>query len=394
MTSEQLQLQLATRRLLAQRLAELVAQLPEPPAPDAARAVADARDLGWLELGLPESVGGAGGLGELALVHEELGRGLAPSLVTSMTLAARLVLHCTPGRTRDDLLAGLAAGSVTATPALDVFGDQPATGLPVVAVSRGGLRLDGQVSHVVDADTADQLLVAARDGDGRVQLLQVARASPGVHVALQDGFCDLPVATLGFDEVELPGSQRLEGDAVAALRALRVEALLLSAARSVGGGRAVLARTVDHVATRQQFGRAIGTFQAVQHQLATAATALDAAGLAVAQAAAELEAAGAQLAQAPEAALRAVARTAGVAALAAGAAFTDATLMAHQLHGGMGFVLDSPLHLWSARAAGDPTAPGGRARVLDVLSQGLGLTPDAFEVRPHHREAGASTGAA
>jgi alkylation response protein AidB-like acyl-CoA dehydrogenase len=85
---------------------------------------------------------------------------------------------------------------------------------------------------------------------------------------------------------------------------------------------------------------------------------------------------------------------AALAGLAATEAFADATLVAHQLHGGMGFVLDSPLHLWSARAVADPTAPRSRRQLTAVLASALGLSGDEVRLAPDHRGtplAGAAT---
>ena len=162
----------------------------------------------------------------------------------------------------------------------------------------------------------------------------------------------------------------------AALRLARSEIAVLAAARQLGGGRAVLERTIEHVKTREQFDRAIGTFQAVQHQLADVATDLDAVGLAVAQAAWAVDAA-----LAPDERCR----LADIAALTASTAFRRATLVAHQLHGGMGFVLDSPLHLWSARAIDDPTVPMSHRDLLDDLAAASGITADAIAAPADHR---------
>jgi alkylation response protein AidB-like acyl-CoA dehydrogenase len=161
---------------------------------------------------------------------------------------------------------------------------------------------------------------------------------------------------------------------VDALAAARRDGVILAAARALGGGRAVLERTVDHVRTRHQFGVSIGTFQAVQHQLSDVATALDAAGLAVARAAWSVQT-GLDAAEAV-----------AVAALAATEAFASATLVAHQLHGGMGFVLDSPLHLWSARAVSDPTAPRARRDLLDALADAVGIRAEGIRVAPQHHQ--------
>ena len=359
LSPEQQQLQDATRRLLAARLDAVVARLPEPPVHDSREALQDARDLGWLGLGLPEDVGGAGDFRDLALVHEELGRGLAPSLVTSLTVAARLLLH---GNVTHPLLAHLAAGDEVVVPAL---GD----------VTLTGSRLSGSVRHVADARAASQLLVAARDS-GSVQLLLVPVS--GALLTDEPSASDTTACRVDLEDA---AGEVVSTDARAALDRVQVEAIVLAAARAVGGGRAVLARTVEHVRTRHQFDRPIGTFQAVQHQLADVATALDAAGLAVARAAWAVDQSPADL----EAA-------AAVAGLAAGEAFAHATLTAHQLHGGMGFVLDSPLHLWSARAVGDPTVPATRRALLDQLATATGLPAGGDAVLPpEHRRVTAST---
>jgi alkylation response protein AidB-like acyl-CoA dehydrogenase len=187
----------------------------------------------------------------------------------------------------------------------------------------------------------------------------VPRAAEGARWLEEQPACDVACATLVLDDVTVTADRVLGRDAVAPLRTYRDEAAVLAAARAVGGGFAVLDRTVDYVKTRVQFERPIGTFQAVQHQLADVATSLDAAWLAVAQAASTIE---------QDAAPADVTRTAMTAVVAATDAFRAATLVAHQLHGGMGFVLDSPLHLWSARAVADPTLLRPRRHLLDALA--------------------------
>jgi alkylation response protein AidB-like acyl-CoA dehydrogenase len=365
LTDEQRQLQEATRRVLAERLAALVDRLPEPLLADPHQVLRDAQALGWLGLGIPEQYGGAGGFDDLVLVHEELGRGLAPSLVTTLTLAGRAVLHCDATPARDELLEGLASGSVLAAPVLE--SDVRLTREP------GKVRVEGELRQVVDADVATDLLVTAGDVVVRVPI-------ESVELQAVDGVSDIRAWTAQLD-VSVPDEAALTCTAAAEVRA---EAQVLAAARALGGGRAVLARTVEHVQTRHQFDRPIGTFQAVQHQLADVATALDAAGLAVARASWAV-ASGQPL---PE-----IRRAAGIAALAAAEAFADATLVAHQLHGGMGFVLDSPLHLWSARAVADPTGLRSRRHALDDLAAALGLSTDRVDLAPDHRSRDVVNGA-
>jgi alkylation response protein AidB-like acyl-CoA dehydrogenase len=340
-SEEQQHLRDALRRLFDRRVAALVEALPEPPRHDAARDLADGLALGVPGLGLPEDCGGAGVFADLVVAHEELGRGLAGPLLAAVGDAGRLLLHAT-GDGRDDILAALADGTRTAT------------------VARHGGRV------VAGPDVADVLVV---DGDA----VFVVPASACQWQEQPTG-CDITAWTFTVD-VAASAAARLSSDA-AGLGAFGAEASVLAAARQLGGARAVLDRTIEHVKTREQFDRAIGTFQAVQHQLADVATDHDATELAVAQAAWAFSAGGA----AAE-----IRRLADIAALTAAATFRTATLVAHQLHGGMGFVLDSPLHLWSARAIADPTVCRSRREVLDDLADASGITADGIAAPPDHR---------
>jgi alkylation response protein AidB-like acyl-CoA dehydrogenase len=354
LTSEQLQLRDATRRVLGVRLESLVARLPEPPVHDAQQTLKDAQDLGWLGLSLPASADGLGDFTDLVVVHEELGRGLAPALVTSLNVAGRLLLH---SGAPAPLLASLARGERLVVPVLDGTG-----------VSLTASVLNGSLRYVADAASVTHVLVAAGE-----QLALVALDADGVTVVEEPSSTDVAHGRVAFADVAVENLG--SSDAVARVR---TEAVVLAAARAVGGGRAVLDRTVEHVRTRHQFDRPIGTFQSVQHQLADVAMALDAAGLAVARAA---------WAVAASVSSDELAAAAAIAGLAATDAFAQATLTAHQLHGGMGFVLDSPLHLWSARAVADPTVPLTRRELLELLATSTDVPPDGHVVvTPDHRQ--------
>jgi alkylation response protein AidB-like acyl-CoA dehydrogenase len=340
-SEEQQQLRDALRRLFERRMAELVERLPDPPRHDAARDLADALAVGLPGLGLPEDVGGVGTLADLAVAHEELGRGLAGPLLPAIGAAGRLLLHAS-GTGRHELLAAVADGTRTATVALDM------------------------TSVVAGPAVTDVLIVNGND----VFVVPSAVAQWREH----ETGCDIPTWAITVEASSAAeGSLAIEASGIAAFHA---DVAVLAAARQLGGGRAVLERTIDHVRTREQFDRAIGTFQAVQHQLADIATELDATELTVAQGAWAIDAG-----LAPDE----VRRLAAIAALTATAAFRRATLVAHQLHGGMGFVLDSPLHLWSARAVADPTVPMTRADLLDEIADSSGITAEGIAVPPDHR---------
>lgn len=348
-SDEQQQLRDALRRLFDRRMSDLVDALPEPPAHDVARDLDDALALGLPGLGLPDDVGGAGTFADLTVAHEELGRGLAGSLLPALAAASRLLLHG-DGDCRIPLLTGLIEGNRTATVAVD--------------------GADGTYRHVVAGPSVTHVLVVGANSIVRL----FATGAAGMRWAEEQSGCDLASWTLHIGDAA-PTAAQLQIDS-AGLAAFRSEIAVLAAARQAGGARAVLDRTIEHVKTREQFDRAIGTFQAVQHQLADVATDLDGTELAVAQAAWAIDAA---------LPLDEIRRLTAIAAISAAEVFRGATLVAHQLHGGMGFVLDSPLHLWSARAIADPTVRATRRQLLDDLADASGVTADGVTAPPDHR---------
>ena len=348
-SEEQQQLRDALRRLFDRRVAAVVDALPDPPQHDVDRDLADGLALGLPGLGLPEELGGAGTFADLVVAHEELGRGLAGPLLPALAAAGRLLVHA-DGDCREPLLTGLIEGNRTATVALDGDG--------------------GTCRRVIAGPVVTHVLVV--EADQTVRLF--ATGATGMKWVEEPSGCDVSSWTLTIDNAAPTAARlRISPDA---LSRLIVELSVLAAARQLGGARAVLDRTIEHVKTREQFDRAIGTFQAVQHQLADVATAYDATELAVAQAAWAVDA--------DESAAE-IRRLADIAALTASGTFRTATLVAHQLHGGMGFVLDSPLHLWSARAIADPTVPRTRRQLLDDLANASGVTADGIAAPPDHR---------
>jgi alkylation response protein AidB-like acyl-CoA dehydrogenase len=358
-SDEQQQLRATLRRLFDRRVAALVDALPEPPRHDARTDLTDGLAVGLTALGLPEEHGGLGTFADLVAAHEEMGRGLAGPLLPALSVAGRLLIRA-EGELRAELLAGLVEGCWTATVAAD--------------------GRDGVYRHIVcGRDVRNLLAVSGDPATGAPTIDVVPTDAAGLQWSEESSDCDLPSWTVRLGGVAPQHRLTMTADG---LDSWRCEAALLAAARQVGGGRAVLERTITHVQTREQFDRPIGTFQAVQHQLADLATELDATELTVAQAAWAVDA-GAARAEAR--------RLACIAALSAASAFQHATLVAHQLHGGMGFVLDSPLHLWSARAIADPSVPMTRRQLLDDLSTASGITADDIKAPPEHRAAQAAS---
>lgn len=323
-------------------------------------------DAGVFGLSTPTEYGGAGGtLSDAGVFCVEAGRALCPTIVHG-TLLAALAIHLLGGPDqRAAWLPPLAAGNLWATTSLwdprDAAKITPTLRARVDAV--GTWRLRGAVNFVADADLADLLVVSAADGErtvGFVVPLAVAglqiEAQPlmGGHRAFRIGFGDVEVAD---PEAVLAGS-RGAGLAAEDLRRVANAAVALQSLDLVGVGEAVLQRTVDYTMARKQFGRAIASFQAAQHLVANMHIALAAARLAA-------QSAVFWITQGHNGA-----RETAIARMHAAAAAKLVTLDAHQLHGGMGYVVETDLHLFSERA-----------RVLSTLGGGADIASTWLEER-------------
>lgn len=333
-------------------------------------------ELGMAGLLVPEEFGGAGaGPREVAVVLEELGRTVAPVpfLASAVLATSALLAAAEPSAAAGDLLGALAAGERTAALAVP-FGTAPDGPLPTVDVdgdgpqdgdgSRDGgprddgdgVRLSGRVRGVADLVAADVVLVAAGPDLYAVDL-------PG------DGATVTPVTTLDLTrrlaDLDLAGApaRRVAGDAEAAVRrALTVGAGLL-ASEQLGVAEWCLGATVEYVKTRYQFGRPIGSFQALKHRLADVWAELSSAR-AVARAAADALATGEDV---------------EVAVAMAQAFCADVAVHAAeecvQMHGGIGMTWEHPAHLYLVRAKSAQIALGTPERHRAALARLVDLAP-------------------
>jgi alkylation response protein AidB-like acyl-CoA dehydrogenase len=303
--------------------------------------------LGWPGLALPEAVGGGGGdLVDLAVVFEEAGRALAPTTLYSTVVAALLLCRAGDDAQREALLTPVLQGERLTSIALHEQGmrfSPDAIATTTEARGDGHVAVRGLKLYVPNAAVADELVVVARSeraGRGAVRLVVVPTDAPGVRVEPQATFAHDAQHVVAFDDVVVAEDRVLavpDGAWETTARTVR-DATALQCVEMVGGAARVLDMTVEYVALRAQFGRPIGSFQAVQHHVADLSIAVDAARLAAWQAVWRCATG--------EDADREVA----VAKVAANRAYVDATLVAHQLHGAIGFVVDHDLHLWSDRA--------------------------------------------
>jgi alkylation response protein AidB-like acyl-CoA dehydrogenase len=320
-------------------------------------------ELGLTALAVPESLGGAGaGPGEVAVAVEEFGRLLLPSPYLPSAVAA-LVLADAAATCPDAAqryLPGLADGSVIAALALDA--DVTAAGGTVTGAARNpghgtaaGGTVTGTARNVVDGAAASLLLVRAGD-----DLLAVAAGDAVVE----------PLGTL--DQTRRQAAVRFDGaPAVPAGPAGPAVALqrVLLAAECAAAAQHCLDVTVAYLMTRRQFGRPIGSFQALKHRAADLAVAVSAAH-ATARAAVWRAASDA----APPAAL---ASLAPLAALHCARTFVEVAGEMIQLHGGIGFTWEHEAHLYFKRAKSTQLLLGPVSALRAEIGAAAGLLPTA-----------------
>jgi len=324
--------------------------------------------LGWLGFALPESAGGQGAsLLDLGLLVEEWGRAVAPFGLFA-AVAGGLALDALGSEVqRREWLPPIARGERLVTLAVAERGAALVPSAMQTRLTRraDGLRLDGEKRFVLQGVTADAFLVAARDGDG-VSVVLVPRSAPGIVVEATSTFAKDRQSSVRLDGVTLPRSALCypEGAALEPLERVRAVLAALLCADLVGGGDAVLEMTVRYVGEREQFGAKLGTFQAVQQMVAEMAIELEGARHVTRQALWRL------------AHERAAGREVAIAKAWTGRAYREITLLAHQLHGGAGYVVEHELHRHSLRAKQAELLFGSTDEWLEDLADRLHLASD------------------
>ncbi|MDV7352784.1 acyl-CoA dehydrogenase [Rhodococcus oxybenzonivorans] len=327
---------------------------------------ASTAELGWLGLHVPEEFGGSGfGLPELTVVLEALGHELAPVPFLPTVTAAAVLAHAAPDELRSAFLPGLTDGSL-----IGAVGIAP------------GLRLDssgvltGESRAVLGAPDARVLVLVAGDD---VVVLDSDLA--GVTVTAHRGLdTTRSIGTVAASDAAVPANRVLRGAADVAVALYRI----LTAAEAAGSASACLETALEYVKTREQFGRPVGTFQAVKHHLANMLIGIELAVAATWDAARSAD-------------LDRVGFAAAVAAANATRAQVETARLNIQLHGGIGFTWEHDAHLYLRRA--DTVAAllsDGRQPLVDVVAAhragqahgaSLQLPPEAAEFREQARAA-------
>ncbi len=324
-----------------------------------------AEQMGLQALAIPEEYGGQGfGFVELIVVLEEMGRSLlcAP-FFSSVVLSANTLLLSGDDEAKNAHLPGIAAGETIAALALtEENGRWDEAGVTARASQAGdGWTIDGTKSFVLDGHTADLLIVAARTPKG-VSLFTVDPDSAGVTRTLLSTmdqtrkqakieFSATPATLIGSD-----------GEGWGVIEKVLDLAAVALAAEQVGGAQKCLDMSVEYAKVRVQFGRPIGSFQAIKHKCAdmlleveSAKSAAYYAGWCAAEMNDELP------------------QVASLAKSYCSEAYFHAAAENIQIHGGIGFTWEHPAHLYFKRAKSSELLFGDPTYHRELLAQRIGI---------------------
>jgi alkylation response protein AidB-like acyl-CoA dehydrogenase len=345
-TAEQNDLRTAVREFLAKACDETAVRRAMEAGYDRALWARLGGELGVLGLAVSEDLGGAGGtLVDQAIVVEECGAALLPGPVLG-TVGLAVPALAAVGEDVSAFVEGRRTAALVEGPGISVSADA----------------VTGEAAQVVDGE-ADVLVVAAQDGGSTALLLvEGAEATP-----LSTLDPTRRQAQVRFDAT--PGRLLATGDdAERALTAARHTAAALLAAEQVGGAQRLLTMTVAYAGTRLQFGRPIGSFQAVKHRCADMLMRVEHARSAAYHAAWALS----DGSDDPDLAV-------SVAQAVCSEAYREVAFAAVQLHGGIGFTWEHPAHLYVKRAVTDAALLGSaewhRERIARLVLDGAQSRP-------------------
>jgi alkylation response protein AidB-like acyl-CoA dehydrogenase len=361
LTPDQQDLVAYTRDFAASELALAPGQSDAAIEPRAFLALAG--EQGWLGLGVAEQDGGlGGGLVELALVMEELGRvGAAGPIGVTAAFVRNPLSRTGNSALREKYLEQVIGGTLVGTCGLVGVGARDEWSPSTVCVSAGAGEdaLSGELVLVPWALDADLLTVVARDASGAAALYLLPRDRAGIEVDGSATFSDDRKARVVLTEVPVTSDDLLAEGAEAERFVSEAldEAVLLQCAWVVGACEAALLLSVEYAKVREQFGRVIATYQSVSHRCADMRIAVDAARLLTWEAAWSLD-------------------TGAAAAVPIAKAFVDDTshavmVDAHQVHGAMGYSTEYPLQRLTRLIKAAQLTYGTTGRHLERIAEDL-----------------------
>jgi len=331
-------------------------------------------ELGWTAIPFPERHGGLGlGMVDLTVVLEEMGRHVTPApLQSAVGLAGMVLLHGGSEEQRQRWLPSICDGSAVGTVALaEASGRWDAAGVQLAARRSGDTYvLRGEKRYVTDAHVAAWMIVPVRTGESAgdgagVSLLLVDTAAPGVTVRTVKSMDQTRrLCTVVLDDVAVPADRLVgpEGHGWPLLRKALDRTLVAISAELCGTAQRAMELSVDYAKTRQQFGRPIGSYQAVAHRCADMLVQVESAKSLTYYAAWAVDN---DVPEAPLAAAMAKAYASDAARLVTGAAI--------QVHGGIGFTWEHDMHLYFKRAKWGETTLGDAVFHRERVAQALEL---------------------
>ena len=324
-----------------------------------------ANELALQGLGIPEEFGGQGyGPVELYVVFEEMGAALLCSpYFSTVALASNALLQVGTDANKKQFLPGIASGETIATVALtDEAGDWDLSKIKATATGSGdSFKISGTFSYVTDASTASLILVPAKTSKG-LSLFAVAGDAAGVTRTL------LPTMdqTRKQSKVELKDAAGVligtEGGALEGLQTTLQIAASALAAEQVGGAQRVLTNAVEYAKQRVQFGRPIGSFQAIKHKCADMLLDVESAKSAAYYAAWASQEMSDELPIA-----------ASLAKSFCSEAYFHCAAENIQIHGGIGFTWEHHAHLYFKRAKSSELFLGEPSYHRELLATRLGI---------------------
>jgi alkylation response protein AidB-like acyl-CoA dehydrogenase len=292
---------------------------------------------------------------DLSLRFQELGRAGTPGPLLAHFESQLLLEECGATLAQESALVSLAL--------MEASGSMDLADLAVSSVRDGdGYRLSGTKLFVPWAGIASRLLVVARsEPGGALSVFAVDAGTPGVECTALSSLGPERLFALRLSDVRLGCEALLAEEAEPRIERARARATLLACAELVGAAEASLERAVAHARSREQFGQPIGAFQAVAHHCANMALDVDAARLAVQDAAARIDAGESPVAHAAR------------AKVVCSEGARRVTTTAHQVMGGVGFLVDADLELYTRRVKALESRLGTPDWQRERLADGLDL---------------------
>ena len=326
-------------------------------------------EQGWMGLVVPEEFGGVGmSFFDLSLLLEEAGRAMLPGpLFSDVVLGGMTIADAGNEAVKREILPSLAEGRTIVTMALT----EPNARLDAAGIETRAERrrdefvINGAKLFVPNAHVSDYLIVVARTGneEENVTLFLVPRSAPGVGQELLGTIASDRQSEVVLQDVQAPPSAVLGevGKGWETVMKVLAWGAVGKCAEMVGGAQAVLDMTVEYAKQRVQFGRPIGSFQAIQHYCADMATDVEGSRYLTHQAAWRLSRG------------LPAEREVAIAKAWVSDAYSRVCAVAHQCHGAIGFTKEHDMQLYSRRAKAAEVAFGDSDHHLEAVATSIGL---------------------